>query len=84
MPQAGLMALGALRSAGAIRAGQKVLINGAGGGVGTFAVDPHEKEVREVPGRAQLMETIRQLKNLGYSPRQILEMAGEILGEEEK
>jgi len=52
-------------------------------GVGTFAVDPHEKEIREVPGRAQLMETIRQLRSLGYSPRQILEMAGEILGEVE-
>jgi len=50
-------------------------------GVGTFAVDPHEGEAREVPGRAQLKETIRQLKDLGYSNRQIIEMAGEIMSE---
>ena len=48
-------------------------------GVGTFAVDPHEGESREVPGRAQLKETIRQLRALGYSNRQIIEMAGEIM-----
>jgi NADPH:quinone reductase-like Zn-dependent oxidoreductase len=38
MPMAGTTALRAIRDVGAVRAGQRVLINGAGGGVGHFAV----------------------------------------------
>jgi len=38
VPIAGLTALQALRNHGQIKPGQRVLVNGAGGGVGTFAV----------------------------------------------
>ncbi len=38
VPQAGVLALQGLRKAGQIQPGEQVLINGAGGGVGTFAL----------------------------------------------
>lgn len=38
VPMAGLVALQAIRDHGKVRAGQAVLINGASGGIGTFAV----------------------------------------------
>ncbi|MFZ6010250.1 MAG: NAD(P)-dependent alcohol dehydrogenase [Bacteroidota bacterium] len=37
-PQAGLMALQSIRDKGQLKSNQKVLLNGAGGGVGTFGV----------------------------------------------
>ncbi|MBI5549234.1 MAG: NAD(P)-dependent alcohol dehydrogenase [Deltaproteobacteria bacterium] len=38
VPVAGMTALQAIRDVGAVKAGQQVLITGAGGGIGTFAV----------------------------------------------
>ena len=38
IPQAAVLALQGVRDKGQVKAGQKILINGAGGGVGTFAI----------------------------------------------
>ncbi|CAH1191999.1 L-threonine 3-dehydrogenase [Paenibacillus auburnensis] len=57
IPQAAVLALQGLRDAGNLQSGQHVLINGAGGGVGTFAIQYaklHGAEVTVVDNTGKL------------------------------
>jgi NADPH:quinone reductase-like Zn-dependent oxidoreductase len=63
IPQAALLALQGLHYKGELQAGQKVLINGAGGGAGTFAVQMAKSMGAEVTGvdRTGKLDLIRSI-----------------------
>jgi len=63
LPQAGQLAVQGLRAAGPLRPGMNILINGAGGGVGTIAVQLAQSQNVHVTGvdRGSKLEMMRSL-----------------------
>jgi len=64
IPQAAFIALQGIREKGQVQPGQKVLINGAGGGAGTFAIQLAKLAGAEVTG-VDNAEKLELMKSLG-------------------
>jgi NADPH:quinone reductase-like Zn-dependent oxidoreductase len=64
IPQAGVIALQGIREKGHVQRGQQVLINGAGGGAGSFAVQLAKVDGAEVTG-VDTTEKLDFLRSLG-------------------
>ena len=63
LPQAGVLALQAIHNNGKLKSGQKILINGAGGGVGTLAIQIAKSLGAEVTcvDKADKLDMLRKL-----------------------
>jgi NADPH:quinone reductase-like Zn-dependent oxidoreductase len=80
VPIAALTALQALRDKGGLQAGQRVLINGAGGGVGTFAVQLAKAMGAHVtvttrPDKAELLRSLGADEVIDYTRHDFTGMA---------
>ena len=64
VPEAGFIALQAIRDKGRLKRGQKILINGAGGGAGSFAVQLAKSLGAEVTG-VDSTEKLDLMRSLG-------------------
>jgi NADPH:quinone reductase-like Zn-dependent oxidoreductase len=72
IPQAAMLAIQGLRDKGQIQQGQKLLINGAGGGVGTFAIQIaklYKVEVTAVdsPGKLDMLRSMSAEHVIDYT-----------------
>ena len=72
IPQAGMLAVQGLRAKATIQPAQKLLINGAGGGVGTFAIQIaklHGVEVTAVdkPGKFDMLRSLGVTDLIDYT-----------------
>jgi NADPH:quinone reductase-like Zn-dependent oxidoreductase len=65
IPQAAMLAIQGLCDKGQIHSGQKILINGAGGGVGTFAIQIAKLYGAEVTG-VDNSEKLDMMRSLGF------------------
>ncbi len=65
MPQAAMLAVQGLRDKGRLRQGQTLLVNGAGGGVGTFAIQLARLHGAETTG-VDSTEKLDLLRSIGY------------------
>jgi NADPH:quinone reductase-like Zn-dependent oxidoreductase len=74
IPQAGVIALQGIREKGQVRPGQRVLINGAGGGAGSFAIQLARLEGAEVTavdsaGKLDFMRSLGADHVIDYTQR---------------
>ncbi len=81
IPQAAMLAVQGLIDAGRIKNGQKILINGAGGGVGTFGIQIAKQFDADVtgvdkPGKLEMMKSMGFDKVIDYTKEDFTKSGG--------